>query len=509
MADDFDPYQKWLGIPPQEQPPNFYRLLTLKPLESDLEVISKATTNLTAYLAARAKGKNGAHAIRLLDEVIAAGTCLLDPACKAVYDATLQTAGTQAAAEAVAKRPAATPQAAGPAIAAAILTDDTSAASEPLVDMSFLEGLGRPAARSALGAKAKGAVREGDPRRRPQTWQPRLWQVAAAAGAVLLVIVVAFIIAGQLKSPDERPRNTASQEEPRFGNQTVDLIKLQAEQEAKRRIPRNLSNFAVPIRRVGDFFLTAVTINGQPAGDFLLDTGAEATAVSPALAVRLKLPEGERPARVRAVGGGQTATFRKTQTLHIGEVRFDNLQLVAIDLKPWQEATGAKFDGVIGCDIWGELMFGIDPELEKLTFYDRDRMPRGDITGEFLTEIEHRPFVTVRLDGGEEVQYLAATGCGHELMLRTTGEAPDGAGQGGASVAVEGSPQKIAKLTLFGQTFENLNQVPARWDDVYILKSDPRQAGVVGGHVLADFKLVMDIQRHKVFAQRVGSKDRK
>jgi hypothetical protein len=48
MADDFDPYQKWLGIPPQEQPPSFYRLLTLKPLESDLEVISKATTNLTA-----------------------------------------------------------------------------------------------------------------------------------------------------------------------------------------------------------------------------------------------------------------------------------------------------------------------------------------------------------------------------------------------------------------------------------------------------------------------------
>ena len=156
MADDFDPYQKWLGIPPLEQPPNFYRLLTLKPLESDLEVISKATTNLTAYLAARSRGKSGAHAIRLLDEVIAAGTCLLDPACKAVYDATLQTAGTQAAAEAVAKRPAATPQAAGPAIAAAILTDDTAAASEPLVDMSFLEGLGRPAARSALVPKLKG-----------------------------------------------------------------------------------------------------------------------------------------------------------------------------------------------------------------------------------------------------------------------------------------------------------------------------------------------------------------
>ena len=25
--DGFDPYRKWLGIPPQEQPPNHYRLL--------------------------------------------------------------------------------------------------------------------------------------------------------------------------------------------------------------------------------------------------------------------------------------------------------------------------------------------------------------------------------------------------------------------------------------------------------------------------------------------------
>jgi hypothetical protein len=29
MAGPFDPYHRWLGIPPQEQPPNHYRLLAL------------------------------------------------------------------------------------------------------------------------------------------------------------------------------------------------------------------------------------------------------------------------------------------------------------------------------------------------------------------------------------------------------------------------------------------------------------------------------------------------
>ena len=29
MATQFDPYHKWLGIPPAEQPPKYYRLLAV------------------------------------------------------------------------------------------------------------------------------------------------------------------------------------------------------------------------------------------------------------------------------------------------------------------------------------------------------------------------------------------------------------------------------------------------------------------------------------------------
>src|SRR5882724_6577958 len=93
MSDDFDPYQKWLGIPPQEQPPNYYRLLTLKPLEANLDAIDATSAKLTEYLEARSKGKNAAHALRLLEEVAAARACLLDPESKAVYDSTLQPPG--------------------------------------------------------------------------------------------------------------------------------------------------------------------------------------------------------------------------------------------------------------------------------------------------------------------------------------------------------------------------------------------------------------------------------
>ena len=42
MPEEFDPYYLWLGIPPEEQPPNHYRLLGLRQFEDNREVISYA-----------------------------------------------------------------------------------------------------------------------------------------------------------------------------------------------------------------------------------------------------------------------------------------------------------------------------------------------------------------------------------------------------------------------------------------------------------------------------------
>ena len=38
----FDPYHKWLGIPPEHRPPTHYQLLHLSESETDVEVIEEA-----------------------------------------------------------------------------------------------------------------------------------------------------------------------------------------------------------------------------------------------------------------------------------------------------------------------------------------------------------------------------------------------------------------------------------------------------------------------------------
>ena len=49
-ADGFDPYYKWLGIPPEEQPPTHYRLLGIVQFEADPDVIANAASRQAFHL---------------------------------------------------------------------------------------------------------------------------------------------------------------------------------------------------------------------------------------------------------------------------------------------------------------------------------------------------------------------------------------------------------------------------------------------------------------------------
>ncbi len=90
MSNDFDPYHVWLGIPPEEQPPNHYRLLGLRPFEANADVISNAVDQRRVFLRSVQAGKRAAQSQQLLNEVSAAGVVLLDAAKKAQYDAELK-----------------------------------------------------------------------------------------------------------------------------------------------------------------------------------------------------------------------------------------------------------------------------------------------------------------------------------------------------------------------------------------------------------------------------------
>ncbi|MFW6124671.1 MAG: hypothetical protein ACOC46_00875, partial [Pirellulales bacterium] len=82
----FDPYRKWLGIPPEEQPPHHYRLLGIGLFESDPDTIAYAADRQMGHVRAFQRGSHADLSQRLLNELSAARICLLDPGRKGVYD---------------------------------------------------------------------------------------------------------------------------------------------------------------------------------------------------------------------------------------------------------------------------------------------------------------------------------------------------------------------------------------------------------------------------------------
>lgn len=109
MADHFDPYHRWLGIPAKHQPADHYRLLGLERFEDDPEVIVDAAERQMAHVRRYALGPNQLLSQQILNELAAAQSCLLDPVKKARYDGDLRQRPSAATLPAAALPPAPTP----------------------------------------------------------------------------------------------------------------------------------------------------------------------------------------------------------------------------------------------------------------------------------------------------------------------------------------------------------------------------------------------------------------
>ena len=65
---DFNPYNKWFGIPKNEASPSFYQILGLSFGESDPDVIESAAEQRLLFLKSVQNGPDGFDAKRLTNE---------------------------------------------------------------------------------------------------------------------------------------------------------------------------------------------------------------------------------------------------------------------------------------------------------------------------------------------------------------------------------------------------------------------------------------------------------
>jgi hypothetical protein len=203
----FDPYRKWLGIPPECRPPTHYQLLGISPDERDLEVIDAAVLRQSAYVRNFQAGKYGDHATRILNEIAEARICLMDQAKRAAYDAGLDRNPTSAAhqtppagADTVSGIPNVAPP---PEPAAAVSRGIPAAAPRPPRPAAPRPAPRRPlpppmdldslASQAGLSGRRR-ATRVTLPSRKQSGMPAYYWQIPLGAGALLAVVIIALAV---------------------------------------------------------------------------------------------------------------------------------------------------------------------------------------------------------------------------------------------------------------------------------------------------------------------------
>ncbi|MBC8354677.1 MAG: hypothetical protein H8E66_22080 [Planctomycetes bacterium] len=216
---DFDPYHKWLGISPQHQPPNHYRLLSLDLYESDPDVIEASVDRIASFLQDVAAGPQAKESQKLLNEIAAARLCLLAESQKSAYDEVLKAELAQAIWPPEDEGERTPPPPVAPAFAI-----DTNASTTAKPPPARKANPKRPTV-AASPKRSSSAPAAKKPKQQKQQASPLLL-LSFASGGVLLICAIAFAMFG---SDSEAKRRAAEEARVRERQESFAEMGRQAE----------------------------------------------------------------------------------------------------------------------------------------------------------------------------------------------------------------------------------------------------------------------------------------
>ena len=113
-----------------------------------------------------------------------------------------------------------------------------------------------------------------------------------------------------------------------------------------------------------------VHINGKGPYDFVLDTGAGNTVVTPKLAKEIGLEAKPVHGIARGVGGDVQLELAAAETLSVGDSKISNTQVVVLDLSKVSPKGKLIEHGIIGYDFLKNFETVIDYPQKQFSFID-------------------------------------------------------------------------------------------------------------------------------------------
>ncbi len=267
----------------------------------------------------------------------------------------------------------------------------------------------------------------------------------------------------------------------------------------------------VPVRVLGQHLLAEAKIDGRPAGLFFLDTGAGANCVNERVADSLGLaPAGEVVAT--GVGGITTTRFRRVSSLELGGCRLGEHIAVGLDLKPIEEAVGMEIGGIIGYDLWSQVVFRFDYEKGTLELRDPEGVEAGSRGREVeLLLADNVPLLRGTVEDRYEGWFRLDSGSGsrvdlhapfvrrHDLLAGRETARAQALGVGGGQAHVVGT---LAAFTLGGERFTDLEAGFSQATSGAFIDEDT--AGNIGGGLLRQLAITFDYGRERAWVERLA-----
>jgi predicted aspartyl protease len=248
--------------------------------------------------------------------------------------------------------------------------------------------------------------------------------------------------------------------------------------------------------------LLPVQVNGEGPFQFILDTGASISLLSPLLAQRLRVePNSSREGQ--SAGGRVAVSLAQVDFISLGDCRVSPLEVGIVDLSQVARTVGANIDGDLGYNFLRHFRLTIDYGAAELRIDDPKRFDYfGDRS---LTEVPIRlaapakPLILVDafIDGRGPFQFAIDTGTSTSaisaeaaatLGLKGT---PIGAGTTpGAQVQVTAA--SVRSLQVGGAKIDDVNVVIGSFLAMLSEAAGTRLDGIIGYNFLRNFKVTID-----------------
>jgi len=248
--------------------------------------------------------------------------------------------------------------------------------------------------------------------------------------------------------------------------------------------------------------LLPVRVNDQGPFDFILDTGAGTSLLTPELAKQLNVKiVGSKEGQ--SAGGSVAVSLAKADSLAVGDARIDDVDLGIVDLANVGKTIGAKIDGDLGYNFLKYFRITIDYRNCEIRFDDPKRVEtfgrsaKAQLPIRLASPAKPLLLIDVHLNGRGPFQFAIDTGTSTTAITPDLAKklkianSPIGAGTtAGAQVDVRAG--NIESFQLGGAKIDNMAVVVADFFEMLSAAIGAKLDGIVGYNFLQNYKVAID-----------------